>query len=585
MKNNMNNHDQRKMHYNNNNGNMNNFSSNMVGFNMDNVLDSVLDDIDDMLLTSIPALPAPKTSPSNSYSSSTGSGSGGVATPVLSNSSSNGSNNNRPISPASNNGDNYCNNNNYFIPNNNPNPSVACSANTQYQTSQISSQQHSNYNNQTNRNNNGTYVYGNYKSQSYNNNSNTVNNNCSNTSTYSNNNGNNFVYGSNVNCNSVVSYNKGKKYMMKKQCQSSQQVNNYHYNNMKNRVQMNDYNQRRNHHQNNYYNQRNQIGNESNDAPIYKPAKVSMFEAGPEVKLQLKDYVFISKDCTAKLAQYLVKEEWGKSHALLYKYLDYIFRCQAFGKQSIVIQHCQTPKKFLLFNSGLQRKCDNKTLYALLIPNNIPNSQPWRVPFGPIENSFLSKDELFKKLQRCNMAITDQEELPERTKFNTCLGDLLYDESYAITANWEERLMLNKDRIYKVMGSIAFFDDNKKFMKTHELIEAFNEALPKTQRIAELNPRLAVAQGFVDTTNAKYRMELLLPIIIKFPLYCGNYYKFALAIGKSKDNKERYIVKSILTMDMAYANARLVGYVDSLWLNYSNHKKNKSDINDLCVSP
>ena len=145
--------------------------------------------------------------------------------------------------------------------------------------------------------------------------------------------------------------------------------------------------------------------------------------------------------------------------------------------------------------------------------------------------------------------------------------------------------MLNKDRIYKVMGSIAFFDDSKKFMKTHELIEAFNDALPKTQRIAELNPRLAVAQGFVDTTNGKYRMELLLPIIIKFPLYCGNYYKFALAIGKSKDNKDRYIVKSILTMDMAYANARLVGYVDSLWLNYSNHKKNKSDINDLCVNP
>ena len=146
-------------------------------------------------------------------------------------------------------------------------------------------------------------------------------------------------------------------------------------------------------------------------------------------------------------------------------------------------------------------------------------------------------------------------------------------------------MTLNKDRIYKVMGSIAFFDDNKRFMKTNELIDAFNAALPKTQRLAEMNPRLAVAQGFVDTTNCKYRMELLLPIIIKFPVYCGNSYQFALAVGKAKDNKNHYIVKSILTMDMAYANARLVGYVDSLWLKYSNHRKNRSDINDLCVSP
>ena len=136
------------------------------------------------------------------------------------------------------------------------------------------------------------------------------------------------------------------------------------------------------------------------------------------------------------------------------------------------------------------------------------------------------------------------------------------------------------------MGSIAFFDDNKKFMKLSELIEAFDSALPKTQRLAELNPRLAVAQGFVDTQRFKYRMELLLPIIIHFPKYCGNDYTFALAIGKSTEkNCRQYVVKSILTMDMAYANARLVGYVDSIWLCHGNQNKktNMSDINDLCL--
>ena len=97
-------------------------------------------------------------------------------------------------------------------------------------------------------------------------------------------------------------------------------------------------------------------------------------------------------------------------------------------------------------------------------------------------------------------------------------------------ANWEERLTTNQDRIYKVMGSAAFFDDSNKFLKLSDLIEAFETALPKTERMAQLNPRLAVAQGFVDTKHSKFRMELLVPIIIRFPKRNGNFYKFALAV-------------------------------------------------------
>merc|ERR1711902_467592 len=113
--------------------------------------------------------------------------------------------------------------------------------------------------------------------------------------------------------------------------------------------------------------------------------------------------------------------------------------------------------------------------------------------------------------------------------------------------NWKERLTTNKDRLGKVLGNLAFFGNNTKFLKLGELIDAFDDALKQTQRIAEMNPRLAVAQGFVDTKHSKYRMELLLPIIIRFPKRNGNFYKFALALGKSQESK-RYVVKSILTL-------------------------------------
>jgi len=131
------------------------------------------------------------------------------------------------------------------------------------------------------------------------------------------------------------------------------------------------------------------------------------------------------------------------------------------------------------------------------------------------------------------------------------------------------------------LGNLAFFGNNTKFLKLGELIDAFDDALKQTQRIAELNPRLAVAQGFVDTKHSKYRMELLLPIVIEFPKYANTFYTFALAIGKSSEKAKKYVVKSVLTMDMAYANARLVGYVDSAWLYPGNYNNGKMNINDF----
>ena len=61
--------------------------------------------------------------------------------------------------------------------------------------------------------------------------------------------------------------------------------------------------------------------------------------------------------------------------------------------------------------------------------------------------------------------------------------------------------------------------------------------------------------------------------------------QFALAIGKSPEKKSVYVVKSILTLDMAYANARLVGYVDSLWLHCGDKKKGNQDFNEFCLRP
>ena len=83
------------------------------------------------------------------------------------------------------------------------------------------------------------------------------------------------------------------------------------------------------------------------------------------------------------------------------------------------------------------------------------------------------------------------------------------------TVNWEERILTNKDRICGVLGVNEFVEK----WKLRQLMHLFDRALNKTKKTLTLNPRLAVAQGFVDTKNCKYRMELLLPLTIEYPKF------------------------------------------------------------------
>ncbi len=69
---------------------------------------------------------------------------------------------------------------------------------------------------------------------------------------------------------------------------------------------------------------------------------------------------------------------------------------------------------------------------VLLVPNSISKIQKWRVQFGNIRNSFLSKHEIISKLKESQIEINESNILPKRTKFSQDLSDLLYDESYVI---------------------------------------------------------------------------------------------------------------------------------------------------------
>eukprot|EP00484_Ammonia_sp_Unknown_P025241 CAMPEP_0197046756 /NCGR_PEP_ID=MMETSP1384-20130603/22402_1 /TAXON_ID=29189 /ORGANISM="Ammonia sp." /LENGTH=1123 /DNA_ID=CAMNT_0042478591 /DNA_START=106 /DNA_END=3477 /DNA_ORIENTATION=- len=285
----------------------------------------------------------------------------------------------------------------------------------------------------------------------------------------------------------------------------------------------------------------------------------------------LRYHVFISKETTKELSDYILPEPWGDENGLLYKYLDYVWRCQLFDRQ-IKKFYCRSEHK-LVFHSGLQRRSDGEFVYLLLIRNDADSNkkvdQKWRVALG-IQNglhsrnmSFVTKHELLKHYWRY-----DESLLPKRTLFYKCEKDLIFNTTYRFDIDWEERLRTCKNRIYKTLSN----DGNRKgascnidesVLPIKELQRRFESETMKSIALSRANPRIGVPQAFIESKNAGYRLELLIPLTLYFN---NRAYYFALALRPHHDDCI-YEGMSILTREMAYANARLVGSIDSSWLN------------------
>ena len=286
----------------------------------------------------------------------------------------------------------------------------------------------------------------------------------------------------------------------------------------------------------------------------------------------LRYHVFISKETTKELSDYILPEPWGDENGLLYKYLDYVWRCQLFDRE-IKKFYCRNEGK-LVFHSGLQRRSDGEFVYLLLIRNDADSNkkvdQKWRVALG-IQNglhsrnmSFVTKQELLKHYWRY-----DESLLPKRTLFYSTPNskDLIFNINYRFEIDWEERLRTCKNRIYKTLsndgnrkGSASSIDES--VLPIKELQRRFESETRKSISLSRANPRIGVPQAFIESKNGGYRLELLIPLTLYFS---NRVYYFALALRPHHDEKV-YEGMSILTREMAYANARLVGSIDSSWL-------------------
>jgi hypothetical protein len=111
-------------------------------------------------------------------------------------------------------------------------------------------------------------------------------------------------------------------------------------------------------------------------------------------------------------------------------------------------------------------------------------------------------------------------------------------------------------------------------LEPHEIESRTRNGIQDTERRAKSNPRCAVPQFFVDKNDKEGgELQLLLPINLdhkKVP-------DVAVVI-KYDQTKKIYKIVTLLDLNTAYSNARLVQSIDQEWLMYKAAKKDEETI-------
>lgn len=208
---------------------------------------------------------------------------------------------------------------------------------------------------------------------------------------------------------------------------------------------------------------------------------------------------------------------------ILTSYLNYTFlRLQDQNKIQFVDDKA-------CFNTGLQTP-DEKEIFAVFSKNKKDNEADYF--FNGWFNSYNMRG--FRPL-------------PEIATYIEDVSDLVFDTTYAIDVNSEHILDENQDRLPELLKS-----------NRHIALGQINSNIESLRQKCIRNYKTAIPFWYPPES----KIQLLLPLCLMIP----NQADLALVANKSKSEK-LYRIRTALTMDMAYNNARLITRPDRDWLN------------------
>ena len=231
-------------------------------------------------------------------------------------------------------------------------------------------------------------------------------------------------------------------------------------------------------------------------------------------------------------------ENWtlskSRPYGVLYNYLRFTYE-----KIKVEKKYALSNKgDVMCFNTGLLDKYDTD-IYAIFIKN---------ISEGKKEN----QDWYLKGFDKSIAPeLKDFSKLSDIVDYFTDAADFIYDRHL-------KEPVLNFDHIIddNIQRFIGIGLNDKSI-----ILPLLQSAVKKIFEKLKRNYKLAVPQYYLDKKTLQSKIQLLLPLYLR-----SNKAELALVVDKEE---HKYVGKTVLTLDMAYMNARRIVRPDSDWLNFT----------------
>lgn len=282
------------------------------------------------------------------------------------------------------------------------------------------------------------------------------------------------------------------------------------------------------------------------------------------------------------LAEHAQEETWNfrnipDDYSILQQYIFYTFyRLQQQEKVCVA-----EDGSFAAFNTGLQSRRLGEDLFAYFVPNDPEQSSPWKFM------CFCSTDSRDTNERRCYKNMFSSFKEPEPASYFSKITDLLFDPACEVRLSSDHIFKDNCDRLPMdfLERECTFFDEANEILQQIKAAPAGlqQKALYKDlgtviaddpDLFSSMNERL---QGALDRTVRRTRRNYKLAVPCFFPsrnvmsmmlpLSFTSMGTPALVLVCERTRSGSYLGQTILTLPMAYINARLLCRPGSEWLN------------------
>lgn len=281
----------------------------------------------------------------------------------------------------------------------------------------------------------------------------------------------------------------------------------------------------------------------------------------------VNDVVLKLKEIARSERWYFKVQDASNPYPILKNYLIHTFT-----KVKIENKICYADK-YAIFNTGLVDKL-YEPIYAVF-EKSTSAKQPWVFVDFCIENHGIGKT--------INKILP---EMPKRAEYLSNASDVLFDSTYKMAIDWEHIIISRVDRLpdellHKNNPAHFTFEDiskmnqtqrNKYFYKLKNAIEKDEACLMRIKNELEASVNLAkkrVACCYKTAIPTYYPEDNTMSFLLPLEIVKAGHVDVALVVEKIVNDKGeivKYECPTILPLEWAYSDARLVTKPDGDWL-------------------